>query len=178
MGSAKLIFRIPMRGLIGYRTELNHDTRGAAVINHTFHSYTHHVGDIDKSNKGAIISANDGDVTAFALESLEPRGTLYVSPGDATYSGMVVGEHNRDGDLECNPTRKKELSNMRSTVKEDKTKLTPPKLMSLEEMIACVRDDEVIEVTGKSIRLRKRILDSSERKRVARDRSSRMRANA
>ena len=176
-GKAKLTFRIPMRGLIGYRTELNHDTRGAAIMNNAFHAYTPSVGDIDKNNKGAIISANDGDVSAHALEGLEPRGTLFVSPGDKTYNGMVIGEHNRDGDLECNPTKKKELSNVRSVMKEDRSKLTPPRVMSLEEMIAFVRDDEVIEVTGKSIRLRKKILDAGERKRMARDRSSR-RANA
>ena len=177
-GKARLSFRIPMRGLIGYRAELNNDTRGAAVMNSTFHGYVPHVGDISKTNKGAIISAFDGEVTSFALESLEPRGALFVVPGDATYNGMVVGEHNRDGDLECNPTKKKELSNVRSTQKDERTRLTPARQMSLEEMIACVRDDEVIEVTGKVIRLRKKILDAGERKRAEKARAGRKRANA
>ena len=177
-GKARLAFRIAMRGLIGYRTELNNDTRGMAIMNTSFHSYTPFVGDIDKSIKGAIISSNDGDVTSHALESLESRGVLFVSPGHKTYNGMVIGEHNRDGDLECNPTKRKELSNMRTVQKEDKTKLTPPRLMSLEEMIAYVRDDEVIEVTASSIRLRKKILDAGERKRVDRNRAQRKRANA
>ena len=177
-GKARLAFRIAMRGLIGYRTELNNDTRGMAVMNTSFHSYTPFVGDIDKSVKGAIISSNDGDVTSHALETLESRGVLFVSPGDKTYNGMVIGEHSRDGDLECNPTKRKELSNMRTVQKEDKTKLTPPRMLSLEEMIAYVRDDEVIEVTASSIRLRKKILDASERKRVEKARASRKRAHA
>ena len=177
-GKARLAFRIAMRGLIGYRTELNNDTRGMAVMNASFHSYTPYVGDIDKSIKGAIISSNDGDVTSHALETLESRGVLFVTPGDKTYNGMVIGEHSRDGDLECNPTKRKELSNMRTVQKEDKTKLTPPRLMSLEEMIAYVRDDEVIEVTSSSIRLRKKILDAGERKRVEKAKAARKRANA
>lgn len=166
-GKARLKFKIPMRGLIGYRSELQNDTRGQGIMNNIFHSYVPFMGDLDKSDKGALISSAEGTITSFALEGLEARGVLFVEPGMKTYSGMVIGEHNREGDLEVNPAKVKALSNVRSVTKEEKTKLTPPRTMSLEEVIAYVRDDEIIEVTGKSIRLRKIELDGNKRKAVS-----------
>ena len=172
-GKARLIFRIPMRGLIGFRTELTHDTRGSAILNNIFHSYVPYVGDIERQTKGAIISQTDGLITSYALEALESRGILFVEPGQMTYCGMVIGEHSREGDCDCNPTKLKVLSNMRTTVKEDKVRLTPPKRMTLEDMIAYVHEDEVIEVTTKNVRLRKKILDFNERKRIEKSRANR-----
>lgn len=172
-GKARLKFRIPMRGLIGYRSELQNDTRGTGIMNNIFHSYVPWVGELDRSEKGAIISSAEGVITSFALETIEQRGTLFVEPGMKTYSGMVIGEYSREGDLEVNPAKAKALSNVRSVNKEEKVKLTPPKIMSLEEVIAYVRDDEIIEVTGKSIRLRKIELDGNKRAQIAKQKANR-----
>jgi len=175
-GKARLKFTIPMRGLIGYRSELQNDTRGTGIMNTIFHSYVPYMGAIDKSEKGAIISGSEGVITSFALEGLEARGILFVEPGQKTYSGMVIGEHSREGDLEVNPTKAKALTNVRSVTKEERVKLTPPKVMSLEEVIAYVRDDEIIEVTSKSIRLRKIELDANKRKALEKQRANRKKA--
>jgi len=172
-GKARLKFKIPMRGLIGYRSELQNDTRGTGIMNNIFHSYVSHQGAIDKQNKGALISSAEGVITSFALEGLEARGILFVEPGMKTYSGMVIGEHNREENLEVNPAKTKALSNVRSVTKEEKVKLTPPKILSLEEVIAYVRDDEIIEVTTKSIRLRKIELDNNKRKASEKGRANR-----
>jgi GTP-binding protein len=177
-GKARLKFKIPMRGLIGYRSELQNDTRGQGIMNNIFHSYVPFMGDIDKSDKGALISSAEGTITSFALEGLEARGTLFVEPGMKTYSGMVIGEHNREENLEVNPVKQKALSNVRSVTKEEKVKLTPPRMMSLEEVIAYVRDDECIEVTGKSIRLRKIELDGNKRKSLEKGRANRRKSDA
>ena len=175
-GKARLKFRIPMRGLIGYRSELQNDTRGTGIMNNIFHSYVPFMGELSKSDKGAIISTAEGTITSFALEGLEARGILFVEPGMKTYSGMVIGEHNREGDLEVNPAKMKALSNVRSVTKEEKVKLTPPKIMSLEEVIAYVREDEIIEITAKAIRLRKIELDSGKRKTLEKQRLNRKKA--
>jgi GTP-binding protein len=161
-------FKIPTRGLIGFRSELQHATGGEAVINNIFHSYVQYMGPIDKKDNGAIISNGTGTATTYALEGMEARGVLFISPGDEVYSGMVVGEHNRPVDIEVNPAKTKQLTNVRAAQKEEKTRLSPPRIMTLEEMMAYLRDDQVIEVTPKHLRLRMRELDPNLRKRNAR----------
>lgn len=177
-GKARLKFRIPMRGLIGYRSELQNDTRGTGIMNNIFHSYVPFMGELTKPEKGAIVSTAEGVITSFALEGLEARGVLFVEAGMKCYSGMIIGESSREGDLEVNPAKTKQLSNVRSVTKEERVKLTPPRIMSLEEVIAYVREDEIIEVTGKSIRLRKIELDASKRKTQEKHRISRKKAEA
>lgn len=161
---ARLIFKCPMRGLIGYSSEFRNDTHGTGVLNHTFLTYEPYCGDLETSRKGCLISMADGMATGYAIADLESRGTLFIVPGMKIYSGMIVGESTRDLDMEVNPCRAKVLTNMRSTVKEDFSRLVPAKLMSLEETIAYVADDEIIEITPKTLRLRKGELDSGRRK--------------
>jgi len=165
---AKLKFLIPTRGLIGFRAEFANDTRGEGIFNHIFHSYAPHCGPIERTQKGAIICVADGVTTGYALHDLQPRGILFVEPGTRVYRGMVVGEHSKGGDVEVNPTRQKALTNVRSVMKEDKRYLTPPKIMSVEEIIAYMRDDEIMEVTKDNVRLRKRILDVDVRRKLGR----------
>jgi len=171
-GRVRLLFHIPTRGLLGYRSEFMNDTRGQGVMNQIFHSYTQFKGAIERNDKGALISMEEGVCTAYALESLESRGVLFVEPGTKTYPGMVIGENSRSEDLELNPVKTKALSNVRSVMKEDKTRLSPPRRMTLEELIAYVRDDEIIEVTPQNLRLRKRILDSTARKAASKSAKS------
>lgn len=166
-GRVRLIFHIPTRGLLGYRSEFTNDTRGQGVMNQSVLKYVPYMGKIDRSDKGAIISMESGTCTAYALEMAEARGVLFVEPNTAVYPGMVIGEHSRAGDCEFNPAKAKALTNVRSVMKDDKTRLVPPKKMSLEEMISYVRDDEMIEVTPNHVRLRKRILDANARKSAA-----------
>lgn len=166
-GRSKLIFLVPTRGFLGYQSEFQTDTAGTAVMNHTFHAYEKYKGSLNRSPKGAIISQAQGECTSYALESLQTRGSLFVGPGDKVYSGMVIGESARGDNMEVNPTKLKHLSNVRSTSKEEKVKLTPAIKMSLEQAICYCRDDEIIEVTPESIRLRKAALDLNERLRLA-----------
>lgn len=162
---SRMVFEVPTRGLLGYRTEFQNDTRGSGVLNHSFLKFVSFRGEMNRPSKGAMISIEEGTASAFALDSLQDRGPLFVEPGTGVYTGMVIGEHTRENDIEVNPTKKKALSNVRSTSKEDAIKLTPPILMSIEQAIAYVRDDEIIEVTPKCVRLRKQILDLGLRKR-------------
>ena len=131
------------------------DTRGTAVYNHIFHSYVPYMGKLDGYKKGALISMSDGTTTSYALEGLEPRGILFVGPQTRVYPGMIIGEHTRDIDLEVNPIKARAVSNVRSVQKDEFFRLKPPKIMNLEESIAYIRADELLEVTPKSIRLRK-----------------------
>jgi GTP-binding protein len=164
-GKARLSFRVPMRGLLGYRSELTYDTRGTAVLNSTHHSYVPHMGEVDKQKKGALISQSEGVTTTFALDEMQNRGSLFVQVGEKVYQGQVIGENIREGNLDVNPCKLKELSNVRQVQKEEKSKVRNIVAMSLEELIAYVRDDEMIEVTPEAIRLRKKILDAQQRKR-------------
>lgn len=161
---ARLVFKCPMRGLIGYAAEFRNDTHGTGVLNHVFIDYEPYSGELETSRKGSLISMADGLATGYAIADLESRGTLFIEPGSKIYAGMVVGESARELDMEVNPCRAKQLTNMRSTTKEEFFRLAPPRLMSLEETIAYVADDEIIEITPKSIRLRKSELESSKRK--------------
>eukprot|EP01006_Ploeotia_vitrea_P035278 TRINITY_DN65850_c7_g10_i1.p1 TRINITY_DN65850_c7_g10~~TRINITY_DN65850_c7_g10_i1.p1 ORF type:complete len:563 (-),score=322.81 TRINITY_DN65850_c7_g10_i1:61-1749(-) len=167
-GRTLMTFLVPMRGLVGYRAEFQNDTRGDGILNHTFHGYEKFMGTIDSSDKGAMIATQSGKATAYALNQLEPRGVLFISPGTVVYPGMVIGEHAKAGDIEVNAAKAKAMSNMRTTSKDEKVRLAPPKQMTLEDYISYVRDDEQIEVTPTSVRLRKRLLDSNDRRRLRR----------
>ncbi len=167
-GRQRLVFHAPTRGLIGYQSELLTDTRGTAIMNRLFHSYAAHVGVIPSRHTGVLLSNGDGEAVAYALWKLEDRGPMFVEPGMKVYNGMIVGEHTRGNDLEINVLKAKQLTNMRASGKDDAVLLTPPVRMTLEKALSYITDDELVEVTPKSIRLRKAILDVHERKRASR----------
>lgn len=167
-GRTRLVFHAPTRGLIGYLTELLTDTRGTAIFNRTFLEYQPYKGNIPARHTGALISNGDGEAVPFAMFGLEDRGPMIISPGDKVYRGMIIGEHARGNDLEVNVLKGKQLTNIRSSGKDEAVKLTTPLQMTLEKALSYITDDELVEVTPKSIRLRKRILDPVERKRVMR----------
>lgn len=166
-GRTKLSLTCPSRGLVGYRSVFSSDTRGTGFMHRAFLNYEKHRGLLGNVRKGVLVSMGFGSITAHALMSLEPRGILFVPPGTETYDGMIIGEHSRDTDLDVNPVRAKELSNVRAAGKDENVKLTPPRLMTLEEAIGYVASDELIEVTPKAIRLRKRYLDVNKRKTMS-----------
>ena len=160
---AKLDFRIPTRGLLGYPAEFKNTTHGQATLNHILLGYEEYKGEIEKQRTGSIISTALGQTTPYALINIEPRGKLHVGGNEKVYPGMIIGQHNRESDLEVNPVKAKHLSNVRAAGKEDTIKLVPKQEASLEKMMAYIQDDEVIEVTPISIRIRKKILDASKR---------------
>jgi GTP-binding protein len=160
-------FDIPARGLIGYRTEFLTDTKGTGILTHLFDGYRPWAGPITHRASGAIVADRPGKVTAYTIVNLQERGQLFVGPTDEVYGGMVVGENSRDEDMEANITKEKKLSNMRSSGADNFEKLNPPRRMSLEEAIEFIREDELIEITPTSARIRKRHLDPHERKRAA-----------
>ncbi len=167
-GRQRLIFYVPTRGLIGYQGELLTDTRGTAIMNRLFHGYAPYKGEIQGRRTGVLISNSTGDAVAYALWNLEDRGPMMIDPQTKVYPGMIVGEHTRDNDLEVNVIKGKQLTNIRAAGKDEAVRLTPPMKMPLEKALAYIQDDELVEVTPKSIRLRKRYLDSNERKRMER----------
>lgn len=167
VGRTRLSMTCPSRGLVGYRSVFYSDTRGTGFMHRAFLTYAKHRGPLGNVRKGVLVSMGYGTVTAHALTSLEARGILFVSPGMETYDGMIIGEHSRDSDLDVNPVRAKQLTNIRSANNDENVKLTPPRLMTLEEAIGYVASDELIEVTPKAIRLRKRYLDVSKRKTMS-----------
>ncbi len=167
-GRMRLVFHAPTRGLIGYQSELLSDTRGTAIMNRLFHGYAPHKGDIPGRTNGVLISNGGGVAVAFALWNLEDRGPMMIEPGWKVYEGMIVGEHTRTNDLEVNVMKGKQLSNVRSAGKDEAVRLTPPIRMTLEKALAYIQDDELVEVTPDSIRLRKALLDPNERKRADR----------
>ena len=167
-GKTRVTFLAPSRGLIGYHGEFLTDTRGTGIMNRLFHGYAPYKGPIEGRRNGALISTGDGDAVAYALWNLEERGVLFTDPGVKVYRGMIIGEHSRDNDLEVNPLKGKQLTNIRTTSKDEAIRLTPPRRLTLEEAIAYIQDDELVEVTPKSIRLRKRHLDPNDRKRAER----------
>src|SRR6204780_5207168 len=167
-GRTRLIFYAPTRGLIGYQGELLTDTRGTAVMNRVFHGYAPYKGDIQGRRNGVLISNDQGEAVAYAMFKLEDRGPMMIKPGWKVYKGMIVGEHTRDNDLEINVLKGKQLTNIRTTSKDEAVRLTPPIKMTLEKALAYIEDDELVEVTPKSIRLRKMFLDANERKREER----------
>ena len=167
-GKTRLTFSAPSRGLIGYHGEFLSDTRGTGIMNRLFEKYGPHKGQIEGRINGVLISNCTGEAVAYALNSLEDRGILFVRPQDKIYEGMIIGENAKPDDLEVNPMKSKQLTNFRSTGKDDAIRLTPPKIMTLEQAIAYIDDDEMVEVTPKSIRVRKAILDPHERKKAGR----------
>jgi len=160
-------FYVPARGLIGFRTEFLTSTRGAGIIHHTFHNYQPHKGQLTGRVKGALVSMESGASTAYALEMIQERGTLFVAPGVEIYEGMVVGENSREDDLSVNPCRAKHLTNMRASGSDGIVKLDTPRDMSLEQFIEFIEDDELLEVTPVNLRIRKKILDTTSRQRAA-----------
>jgi GTP-binding protein len=171
-GRVRLVFYAPTRGLIGYQGELLTDSRGTAVLNRVFHNYARHKGDLQGRRNGVLISTEDGEAVAYALWNLEDRGPMMIEPGWKVYRGMIVGEHTRGNDLEVNVLKGKKLTNIRTHSKDEAVRLTPPIRMTLERALAYIADDEYVEVTPKSIRLRKRVLDSNERKKDERRREA------
>ena len=169
-GKAKtrLVFHVPSRGLIGYHGEFLTDTRGTGVLNRVFHDYAPYKGPIEGRRNGTLISTSDGKAVAYALWQLEDRGPMFIEAGAAVYQGMIIGEHARGSDLEVNPLKSKQLTNIRASGKDDAVRLTPPKIFSLEQAIAYIGDNELVEVTPNAIRLRKRDLDPHVRKRAMR----------
>jgi GTP-binding protein len=167
-GKTRLVFYAPSRGLIGYHGEFLTDTRGTGIMSRLFHGYAPHKGPIEGRRNGVLISTGAGNAVAYALWYLEERGPLFINPGEAVYEGMIIGEHSRGNDLEVNPLKSKQLTNIRTTSKDEAIRLTPPRQMSLEASIAYVEEDELVEVTPKSIRLRKKLLDPNARKRASR----------
>lgn len=168
-GRVRIEFLIPSRGLIGYRSEFLTDTRGTGIMNGYLKGYEEYKGDIPSRTTGSLVSENEGRAVAYALSYLEERGRLFIVPNDPVYEGMIIGEHSKDNDLNVNPTKEKRLSNMRSVSKDESIMLTPVIPMTLEKAMEFIKDDEMIEVTPKSIRLRKKILSSLERKRLRGD---------
>jgi GTP-binding protein len=167
-GRVRLVFYAPTRGLIGYQGELLTDSRGTAIMNRLFHGYAAHKGAIQGRRNGVLISNDKGESVAYALWNLEDRGPMMIEPGWKVYAGMIVGEHTRDNDLIVNVLKGKQLTNIRTTSKDEAIRLTPPIRMTLEKALAYIEDDELVEVTPKSIRLRKKLLDENERKRAER----------
>ncbi|MCW1381532.1 translational GTPase TypA [Novosphingobium sp. KCTC 2891] len=167
-GKTRITFSAPSRGLIGYHGEFLSDTRGTGIMNRLFEKYDTHKGKIEGRKNGVLISNGAGEAVAYALGPLEERGILFVGVGEPLYEGMIIGENAKPDDLEVNPMKSKQLTNFRSTGKDDAIRLTPPKIMTLEQAIAYIDEDEMVEVTPKSIRLRKAILDPNERKKAGR----------
>ena len=168
-GKTRITFSAPSRGLIGYHGEFLSDTRGTGIMNRLFEKYGPHKGTIEGRKNGVLISNGTGEANAYALGPLEERGVMMVAPGDALYEGMIIGENAKTDDLEVNPMKAKQLTNFRASGgKDDAIRLTPPRRLTLEQAIAYIDDDELVEVTPKTIRLRKRHLDPNERKRAKR----------
>ncbi|MEA2839331.1 MAG: GTP-binding protein [Methylobacteriaceae bacterium] len=171
-GRLRLVFHAPTRGLIGYQGELLTDTRGTAILNRLFHEYAPWKGDIAGRRTGVLIANDQGDAVAYAMWKLGDRGPMMIEPGSKVYRGMIVGEHTRDNDLEINVLKGKQLTNIRAAGKDEAVRLTPPIQMTLEKALAYIEDDELVEVTPKSIRLRKMILDPNDRKKAVRQKEA------
>jgi GTP-binding protein len=167
-GKTRLTFHCPSRGLIGYHGEFLTDTRGTGVMHRLFHAYGPHRGPIPGRRNGVLVAVGDGVAVAYALWNLEERGALFIDPGTQVYRGMIIGEHSRGNDLDVNPLKGKQLTNFRAAGKDEAVRLTPPVKFSLEQALEFIDDDELVEVTPKSIRLRKRLLDPNERKKASR----------
>lgn len=165
-GYTRLEFEIPARGLIGYRSEFLTDTKGEGVMNHSFLEFRAHSGAVESRKNGALISMENGEATAFSLFNIQERGSLFIQPQTKVYIGMVIGEHSRDNDLDVNPIKSKHLTNMRASGSDDAIKLVPPRDLTLERALEWIEDDEILEVTPISIRIRKKYLDPNQRKRM------------
>jgi GTP-binding protein len=162
-GRVRLEFHVPSRGLIGLRSEILTDTRGTAIMNSLFHGYIEWQGEIQTRPTGSLVADRPGKATGHAIFALQERGEIFVSPGTEVYEGMIVGENARDADLNVNIVKEKKLTNMRASTADEAIRLVPPRILNLEQAIEFVRDDEMVEVTPKSIRLRKKILKANQR---------------
>jgi GTP-binding protein len=162
-GRVRLEYRLPSRGLIGYRTEFLTDTRGTGLLNHLFDGWDEWQGDIAHRQNGALVADRTGKTTGYAIDNLQARGTMFVPPGEPVYEGQIVGENSRDNDLDVNITKEKKLTNMRASTADEGIKLTPPRIMNLEQCLEWIREDELLEVTPKSLRLRKRAMGGRRR---------------
>jgi GTP-binding protein len=162
-GKTRITFLAPSRGLIGYQSQFLTDTRGTGVMNRLYHSYGPYKGDVAGRVNGALISTDKGDAVAYAIWKLQDRGTMFIGHGDKVYQGMIVGENSRDNDLEINVLKGKQLTNMRASGSDEAVVLVPPRRMSLEDMMSYIKDDELVEVTPKSLRLRKKLLTAQDR---------------
>jgi GTP-binding protein len=167
-GRVRLEYRVPARGLIGFQGEFLNLTRGTGLMSHVFDGYEPFKGEIQGRKNGVLISMDDGEIVTYALGKLDDRGRMFVKPGDPAYEGMIVGIHSRDNDLVVNAVRTKQLTNFRVSGKEDAIKITPPIALTLEYAVEFIEDDELVEITPKSIRVRKRYLKEHERKRFSR----------
>ncbi|HWA37566.1 MAG TPA: translational GTPase TypA, partial [Burkholderiales bacterium] len=168
-GRVRLDYRIPARGLIGFQGEFMTLTRGTGIMSHVFDEYAPVKGEISERRNGVLVSQDDGNAVAYALWKLQERGRMFVSPGDPVYEGMIIGIHSRDNDLVVNPIKTKQLTNIRASGKDEAIDLTTPIQLTLEYAVEFIGDDELVEITPKSIRLRKRFLKEHERRRSERD---------
>jgi GTP-binding protein len=171
-GQTRLEFVIPTRGLFGFRSEFLTATKGTGILNRMFHNFVPHRGEIARRHTGALISLEDGVATAYSLFNLQDRGVMFLNPGENVYTGMIIGENSKDNDLIVNICREKKLTNMRASGSDENIILTPPRKMSLEQVLEFINEDELAEITPKNIRLRKRVLDENERKRYAKARQA------
>lgn len=162
-GRVRLEFRIPSRGLIGFRSQFLTDTRGTGLLNHIFDGYEPWHGPMSKRQTGALVADRPGKATTYALYHLQPRGTLFIKEGTPVYEGMIVGENSRENDIDVNVTKEKKLTNMRAASADDTIQLVPPRILNLEQAIEFIKEDELVEVTPQSIRLRKKVLEANKR---------------
>ena len=168
-GYIRMEFFIPARGLIGFRSELLTSTKGNGIMNHIFHGYVPYKGDMSGCSHGSLVAFEQGETTGYGIFSLQDRGTMFISPGQQVYEGMIVGENARDIDMDINPCKKKNVTNMRTSASDEAIRLTPPRILSLEQALEYINDDELVEVTPENIRLRKAILDRTARGRAAKN---------
>ncbi len=168
-GYMRINFLIPARGLIGFRSELLTSTRGNGIMNHVFHSYEPYKGDIPGRNRGSLVAFEQGTTTGYGIYNLQDRGVMFIEPNQQVYEGMIVGENSREMDIDINPCKQKHVTNMRSSSSDEAIRLVPPRFMSLEQALEYINDDELVEVTPSSIRLRKAILDRNTRGRLAKN---------
>lgn len=168
-GYIRMEFFIPARGLIGFRSELLTSTKGNGIMNHIFHGYVPYKGDMSGRSHGSLVAFEQGETTGYGIFSLQDRGTMFISPGQQVYEGMIIGENARDIDMDINPCKKKNVTNMRTSASDEAIRLTPPRILSLEQALEYINDDELVEVTPENIRLRKAILDRTARGRAAKN---------
>ncbi|HYQ48076.1 MAG TPA: translational GTPase TypA, partial [Thermodesulfovibrionales bacterium] len=165
-GRVRLEFRIPSRGLIGFRSQFLTDTRGTGLLNHLFDGYEPWQGPISKRTTGALVADRPGKTTTYALFHLQPRGTLFIQENTPVYEGMIIGENSRDNDLDVNVIKEKKLTNMRASGADEALQLVPPRLMNLEQAMEFIKEDELVEVTPQSVRLRKKVLEANKRPKI------------
>ncbi|NLC27531.1 MAG: translational GTPase TypA, partial [Campylobacteraceae bacterium] len=167
-GQTRIEFEIPARGLIGFRSQFLTDTKGEGIMNHSFLEFRPLLGHVEQRTNGALVSMENGEALGYSLWNLQERGSLFIGPQTKVYVGMIIGEHSRPNDLDVNPIKGKQLSNVRSSGADDAIKLVPMRNLNLERALEWIEEDELVEVTPKSIRVRKRHLDPTKRKRLAR----------